>query len=250
MYRLAVFALFCSVVASAQWLEYPTPGIPRTPDGKPDLSGPAPRGADGHPNLNGIWRNIPGSNYLNNLALEMDKAPFQPWAEALFKERQAKNGLGRPSERCLPHGVTDFDALGTPTKFVQTPEVTIIMFESYNHYRQVFTDGRPLPEKHNPAWLGYSVGRWEGDTFVVETSGFNDITWLDDGGHPHTEQLHVTEKFKRLSFGRMDLEITVNDPGAYTRPWKATIPKEIMVDTELIEWICENEKDYAHMVGK
>jgi len=250
MYRLPAAACFCAILAHAQWLEYPTPGIPRTPDGKPNLSAPTPRTADGHPSLNGIWRNVPGRNYLNNLALEMDKAPFQPWAEAVFKERQDKNGLGRPSERCLPHGVTDFDALGTPTKIVQTAEVTIIMFESYNHYRQVFTDGRPLPEKHNPAWLGYSVGRWDGDTFVVDTTGFNDITWLDDGGHPHTEQLHVTERFRRTDFGHMQLEITVDDPGAYTAPWKATIPKELMADTELIEWICENEKDFPHMVGK
>ena len=103
---------------------------------------------------------------------------------------------------------------------------------------------------HNPAWLGYSVGRWDGDTFVVETAGFNDLTWLDDGGHPHTEQLKVTERFHRVNFGRMDLEITVNDPGAYAKPWKATIPKDLLPDTDLIEWICENEKDYSHLVGK
>jgi hypothetical protein len=250
MYKPPLAALLFSSLLSAQWLDYPTPGIPRTPDGKPNLTAPAPRTPDGHISLNGIWRNAPGQNYLNNLALEMDKAPFLPWAEALFKERQDKNGLGRPSERCLPHGVTDFQALGQPTKIIQTPEVTIILFESYNHYRQVFTDGRPTPPVHNPAWLGYSVGRWEGDTFVVETTGFNDITWLDDGGHPHTEQLKVTERFRRTDFGHMELEMTVDDPGAYTKPWKATLRKDLMVDTELIEWICENEKDFPHMVGK
>ena len=250
MHRLLVCAALLGGSLNAQWINYPTPGIPRTADGQPNLTAPVPRTPDGHPSLNGIWQTAPGRNYLNNLALEMNKPPFQPWAEAVFNERQAKNGLGRPSERCLPHGVTDFDALGTPTKIIQTPEVTIILFESYNHYRQVLTDGRPLPDKHNPAWLGYSVGRWDGDTFVVETSGFNDITWLDDGGHPHTEQLHVTERYRRLDFGHMQIEITVDDPGAYTAPWKATIPKQLVPDTELIEWICENEKDYVHLVGK
>ena len=250
MHKLAIGVVLCAMNAAGQWLSFPTPGIPRTPDGKPDLNAPVPRDANGKPSLNGIWRNVPGQNYLNNLALEMDKAPFLPWAEKVFQDRRAVNGLGRPSERCLPHGVTDFNALGTPTKIIQTPEVTVILFESYNHYRQVFTDGRALPEVHNPAWLGYSVGRWDGDVFVVETAGFNDITWLDDGGHPHTEQLKVTERFHRRDFGHMDLEMTIEDPGAYSKPWKATIRKEIMADTELIEWICENEKDYPHMVGK
>jgi hypothetical protein len=128
------------------------------------------------------------------------EVPFTPAARALYEERRANNGKGRPSERCISHGVTDFDALGTPTKIVQTPSVTVILFEAYNHYRQIFTDGRPLPVGPQPAWLGYSVGKWEGNAFVVDTNGLNDYTWLDDGGHPHSEALHVTERFTRRDF--------------------------------------------------
>ena len=246
--RVAAVVLLCGA-ASGQWINLPTPGIPRTADGKPNLRAPAPKTADGRPDLSGIWRTSAGG-YLQNLARDLPEVPFTPWAAALFKERQANNGKGRPSERCLPHGVTDFDALGTPTKFLQMPGVMVILFESYNHYRQVFTDGRALPVEPQPTWLGYSVGKWEGDTLVVDTIGFNDLTWLDDGGLPHGEALHVTERFRRRDFGHLDIQITVEDPQAYTRPWTVTIPKELMPDTELIEWICENEKDYSHLVGK
>ena len=128
--------------------------------------------------------------------------------------------------------------------------MTVILFEAYNHYRQVFTDGRPLPVDPQPAWLGYSVGKWDGNTLVVDTNGLNDQTWLDDGGYPHSEALKVTERFTRRDFGHLDIQITIDDPEAYTRPWTVTIPKELMPDTELIEWMCENEKDLPHLVGK
>lgn len=246
---LLLFLSFWSIPADAQWFSYPIPGTPRTADGKPDLSAPAPSTPDGKPNLSGIWM-TPSGRWLNNLAADGVDVPFTPWARALYQERQANNGKGRPSERCLSHGVTDFDALGTPTKIIQTPAVTVILFEAYNHYRQVFTDGRPLPKDPQPAWLGYSIGKWDGNTFVVDTIGLNDQTWLDDGGHPHSEMLHVTERFTRRDFGHMQIEITIDDPQAYSRPWTVTIPKELMPDTDLIEFICENEKDYAHMVGK
>ena len=248
---LAASVIACAVPASAaaQWIQYPTPGIPRTADGKPNLTAPAPRTPDGKPDLSGIWL-TPSGRWLNDLAADGVAVPFTPRAEALFRERQANNGKGRPSERCLSHGVSDFDALGTPTKIIQTPAVTIVLFEAYNHYRQIFTDGRPLPKDPQPAWLGYSVGKWDGNTFVVDTIGLNDLTWLDDGGHPHSEALHVTERFTRRDFGHMDVQITIDDPQMYTRPWTVTIPKNLMADTELIEFICENEKDYAHMVGK
>jgi hypothetical protein len=238
-----------AVPSAAQWINYPTPDTPRTPDGKPNLSAPAPKTPDGKPDLSGIWI-TPSGRWLNDLAADGVEVPFTPASKALFEERQAANGKGRPSERCLSHGVTDFNALATPTKFIQTPKVTIVLFEAYNHYRQIFTDGRPLPKDPQPAWLGYSAGRWEGSTFVVETTGLNDQTWLDDGGHPHTEALHITERFTRPDFGHMSIQITIDDPKAYTKPWTVTIPKDLMPDTELIEWMCENEKDYAHMVGK
>jgi hypothetical protein len=246
---LIVLSMLWAAPAAAQWFAYPTPGTPRTADGKPNLTAPAPRTPDGKPDLSGIWT-TPSGRWLNNLAADGVEVPFKPWALALFKERQANNGKGRPSERCISHGVTDFDALPTPTKIIQTPAVTVILFEAYNHYRQIFTDGRPLPVDPQPAWLGYSVGKWDGNTLVVNTNGLNDQTWLDDGGYPHSEALKVTERFTRRDFGHMDIQITIDDPEAYTKPWTVTIPKLLMPDTDLIEWMCENEKDLDHLVGK
>lgn len=238
-----------SAVVAAQWIGYPTPGIPRLPNGEPNLSAPAPKTPDGKPDLSGIWQTTSGK-WLVNIAADGIDVPFRPQAKVLFDERQANNGLDRPSGRCISHGVTDFDALGTPTKFIQTPKVTVILFESYNHYRQVMTDGRPLPKDPEPAWLGYSIGRWDGTTFVVETNGLSSKTWLDDGGHPHSDALRVTERFTRRDFGHMDIRITIDDPVMYTKPWDVTMQKRLVVDDELIEWMCENEKDMIHMVGR
>ena len=245
----AALAVITVIPLSAQWPGYKTPGIPRTRDGKVNLSAPVPKAADGKPDLSGIWSTHDGK-YLNNLAADLADVPFQPWAAAVFKQRQEENGKGRPSERCLPHGVTDFDALPLPRKIVQMPGTIVILFETYNQYRQIFTDGRPLPKDPQPTWLGYSSGKWEGDTLVVETGGFNDVTWLDDGGHPHTGALHLTERFRRRDFGHIDLVITVDDPKAYTKPWNANLQLDLLADTELIEFICENEKDFTHLVGK
>lgn len=242
-------ALAGASAASAQWIDVKVPGTPRTADGKPDLHAPTPRTADGKPDLTGIWTTI-DNHWLVNLAADGVEVPFRPAALALYQERQANNWRGRPSERCLPHGVTDFDTLPFPTKFIQTPAVTVILFEAYNTFRQIQTDGRALPVDPQPSWLGYSVGHWEGDTLVADTIGLNDKTWLDDSGHPHTEALHVVERFHRRDFGHMETQITVDDPEAYTRPWTVTIQKSLMPDTELIEFICENEKDYVHLVGK
>ena len=233
----------------AQWLDHPTPGIPRTTDGKPNLSAPAPRTPDGKPDLSGLWRTTNG-RLLQNLGADGVEIPMRPAAAALFRERQDNNGKDRPSGRCISHGVTDFHALNTPTKIVQTPGVTIILFEAYNHYRQILTDGRPLPKDPQPAWLGYSVGRWDGDAFVVESNGLSSVTWLDDGGHPHSDAMKLTERFRRKDFGHLSIEMTIDDSEFYTKPWTVTVFKELMPDTELIEWMCENEKDLAHMVGK
>jgi len=244
-----VMAVASATGASAQWINYPTPGIPRTRAGKPNLSAPAPKTADGKPDLSGLW--VPANgNYLPNLALDGVEVPFQPWAAMLYKERQENHGKGRPSERCLTHGVTDFDALGTPRRFVQTPGMLVILFESYNHWRQIFLDGRPMPKTTQPAYMGYSVGHWEGDTLVVDTTGFNDQGWLDDGGHPQTESLHVTERLRRRNFGHIDLQITIDDPGAYTKPWTVNLSGfNFFADQELMESICE-DRDAPHMVGK
>jgi hypothetical protein len=247
----AILLLANTFPLAAQWMNYPTPGIPRTKDGKPNLAAPTPRARDGRPDFTGIW-SAPGfsTKYLDNLAADGVEVPMQPWAAALYKERLENFGKDRPSGRCLPHSVTDFDAHHMPKKLIQTPDVLVMLFESYHTFRQIFTDGRPLPKDPDPAWFGYSVGRWEKDTLVVETAGINEKTWLDDGGHPHTGALHVTERFRRPDFGHMEVQLTIDDPKAYTKPWTVKIPWVLVPDTELFDWVCENEKDFEHLVGK
>jgi hypothetical protein len=240
-----------SGLASAQWVKVPLPGTPRTPDGKPNLTAPAPKTPDGKPDLSGIWTTNSGK-YLENLAGEGAEVPIQPWAAAIYKERHDTLGRDKPQVRCLPHGAPDAMLVpGYPFKIVQTPGETIILEEEFNQYRQIFTDGRAMPVDPNPAWFGYSIGKWEGDTFVVQTTGFNDGSWLDNGGHPHTDALHLTERFRRRNFGNLELEVTIDDPKAYTKPWKSvTIPFVLLPDTELIEHLCENEKDAPHLLAK
>jgi hypothetical protein len=234
----------------AQWVNVPLPNIPRTPDGKANMKAPTPKAADGKPDLTGIWRN-PDGRYLDNIAVAGVEVPFQPAGAALYKERQETFSKDRPSGRCLPHGIPDAMLVpATPFKILSTPGVTLILFENQGRYRQVFTDGRGFPKEMQPTWLGYSIGKWEGDTFVVDTKGFNDQTWLDDGGHPHSEAYHSIERFRRPDFGHLDLEITIEDPKMYTRPWKSTIHFEFFPDMELMESVCENELDTPHMVGK
>jgi hypothetical protein len=236
--------------AGAQWINLPLAGTPRTPDGKPNLAAPAPKSSDGKPDLSGIWRSADGK-YLGNVAAdEPGGAPFQPWAAAVYKERQENLAKDRPSGHCLPHAVPDGMMVRSgPFKIAQTPGVVFVLYEEFNHYRQIFTDGRSLPSVTSPSWYGYSVGRWEGDTFVVDTAGFNDKSWLDDPGHPHTEAMRVTERFTRRDFGHLEIRITIDDPKAYTRPWTISARFDLMPDTELIENICE-DKDTPHLVGK
>jgi hypothetical protein len=234
----------------AQWVHLALPNTPRLPDGKPNLSAPAPKALNGKPDLSGIWRVATG-RYLQNIAADVVEAPFQPWAATLYKERADALGKGRPSEQCIPHGIPDGMLVrNSPFKMVQTPDELIILYEEFNHFRQIFSDGRGFPPDTTPSWYGYSTGRWEGDTFVAETIGFNDKSWFDDPGHPHSDQLRVTERFQRRDFGHLTIQITFDDPKAYTKPWSATVPFDLLPDTELIESICENEKDHAHIVGK
>ena len=207
MAAAAALVVIASVSLSSQWLRYPTPGTPRLPDGTPNLSAPAPRTADGRPDLTGVWEVLGDlvmptdgrirSKYVYNIGVDLPggTAPFQPWAREVWNARQKALGVGAPSEKCLPHGIPDAMLTRTlPFKLIQTPGVTIILFEEFNNWRQVFTDGRPLPVDPEPAWLGYSVGRWEKDEFVIESAGFNDKSWLDAGGTPHTEALRTTER--------------------------------------------------------
>jgi hypothetical protein len=245
----AVMVLMSAAGLSAQWIRLTLPGIPRTPDGKPDLAAPTPKTSEGKPDLTGIWV-VASGKYLANIAVDGVEVPFRPEAAALYKKRRETNSVGRPTERCLPHSVPDAALVGYPFKIIQTPSQLVVLFEPFIDYRQIFTDGRTLPKDPQPTWMGYSVGKWEGDTLVVDSSGFNDQTWLDDGGHPHSDALHVIERFRRIDFGHMELGITIDDPKMYTKPWTVTVPYNLVPDTELIEYVCENEKDLVHMVGK
>ncbi len=246
---LCAAAVLFAAPAFAQWLDRKTPGIPRTPDGRPDLTAPAPR-KDGHPDLSGIWM-VPGLKYLINIAADLKEVPFQPWAAAEYKQRMDTRGKDDPNNFCLPSIIPEKVAVTSPWKIVEIPGEVIILYESRTIFRQIFTDGRPLPKDANPTWQGYSVGKWEGDDFVVETTGFNGKGWLDTNGHPVTDALHVTERYHRKDYGHMDVAITIDDPKAYTRPWTIHENPELQPDTELIEYICEeNNKDVGHFVGK
>jgi hypothetical protein len=249
---LAACCLMMSAVAGGQWLDHPTAGIPRLPNGKANLAAPMPRKANGQPDLSGIWQ-VPGIRFLLNIAVDLKdvNVPFQPWAAAIYKERVENFGKDDPNNRCLPSIPPEKVGVTSPWKIVEIPGETIILYESRTIFRQIFTDGRSFPKDMQPAWQGYSIGKWEGDTFFVETKGFNDKGWLDTNGHPVTDALHVIERYTRKDFGHMDVAITIDDPKAYTRPWTVIEPAVYQPDTELIEYICEeNNKDPQHIVGK
>lgn len=249
--RLLAALVFASVMcgsASAQWLNHPTPGTPRLPDGRPNLSAPAPRTADGKPDLSGVWRGA-GPLYRFNIAQDLNPEDIQPWAEALFLQRVRDSRKDSPLARCLPVSVPFHDFFNL-VRIVQTPALTVMLYESPNSpHRTIFSDGRELPKDPNPTWLGYSIGRWEGDTFVVTTSGFNDRAWLDSAGHPQTESLRITERLRRRDFGHMDFEITIDDPKAFTRPFTIKTERLLAADTDLLEDVCENERDLRRMSG-
>ena len=244
-------ALLLSVPLAAQWLTYKTPGIPRTPDGKPNLSAPALRTADGKPDLSGIWRGPRNSVYLQNIAADLKPGEIQPWAQEVYQQHVFNLGADSPRAHCLPDPPPYYHLAGM-ARIVQTPALTVIINEGISNSgvtRTIFTDGRGLPEYMDPTWLGYSVGRWEGETLVVTTAGFNDKTWLDFSGHPHSEALRTTERFHRRDFGHMDFEMTLDDPKTFTRPFTLKADKTLVADTELLETICNNEAIAPHLVG-
>jgi hypothetical protein len=260
---ISLIADLLSVPAAAQWIKYPSAGVPHLPDGTPNLAAPTPRAADGKPDLSGIWAprrqalkveqgsvNIPPQ--MANIADGLEGGlPYQPWARALAETRQADKSKDVPSSRCLPLGPLLAHTYLDPRKIVQTPGLLVLLNERDFSYRQIFTDGRPLPEDPNPSWYGYSSGHWDGDTLVVETNGLRDGLWLDFQGDPITASARMTERFRRLNFGALDIEVTIDDPKAYTRPFTVTVHQFLMVDTELLEFVClENEKDQSHLVGK
>lgn len=266
MLRLAVVAsLLLSFPASvdAQWVNYPTAGVPRLPDGTPNLAAPPPRTADGKPNFSGMWQaahllpcndvtlictDLPISAQFRNLGAGLkDGLPYQPWA----KERIAKKGpTDDPYTRCLTPGGPRMYLLPTMKKIVQTPELMIVLNEFNMSYRQIFLDGRPLPVDPNPTWSGYSSGRWEGNTLVVDSIGFRDDQWLDATGSPLTNAARVTERFRRPDYGHLQIEITVDDPKAYTRSWTVMVEQAVVLDTEMLDAVCwENEKDIPHLLN-
>jgi hypothetical protein len=249
--RVLIALLFAcaTAAASAQWLNIRSAGIPRLPNGKPDLSAPAPLDADGKPSISGLW--MPDPRYIGDIARDLKDVPFQPWAQELYRQRRANNSKDDPTGHCMVGGVPRNDAVPYPFRIYQLSGVTLVLYEAVHSYRQIFTDGRELPKDPNPAWLGYSVGKSEGNDFVVTSSGFNDEVWLDNNGHPATSQLRVTERFRRKDFGHMDIEITIDDVKAYTKPWSITLPLTLLPDTELLEYMCyENNRDVDHLVGK
>jgi hypothetical protein len=238
--------------SAAQWQNLPSKGIPRTKDGKPNLTAPAPHKPDHKPDLSGIWQ-APGPKYLRDLAADLKpgEVPMQPWAETLTNERKSLiHAVEESDANCLPQGVPKINATPVPFKIIQDPGVVVVLYEAFDQFRQFFMDGRKPPRDPNPTWLGYSTAKWEGDVLVVDTTGFNGKTWLDQLGHPATDALHVTERFRRSDYGHLEIKVTIDDPKAYTRPWMVTEVMELIPDTELLEFVCnENNRDIPHLVS-
>jgi hypothetical protein len=270
--RLATSFVMVSAAAgvtSAQWLNYPAPGPPRLPTGKVDLSAVAPRTPDGKPDLSGVWQTqlastegkenafvVPGDDprTFNKYALNIladfpsDDLPMLPLAIETMRTN-AERRLPGAAARCLPLGLPIMDVFSySPFKMIQTPGVLVVLYEMDNAHRQIYIDGRKLPFDPQPTWGGYSVGRWEGDTLVVDVAGFNGRTQLDVSGHPHTERMHLHERFHRRDFGHMDLRVTVDDPAMYTKPLSYSVTEVLLPDSDVLETVCnENEKDLAHL---
>ena len=258
----------------AQWLNHPTPGIPRTPDGKPNLSARTPRAADGKPDLSGLWQTepappamleslIPGatngsgdeppSQYFINIFADFKpgEAPLKPATAALLRQLEQTYAKVSPLSHCLPEGMPLAEMAPAPYKIIQTPGMTVMLYERDTTFRQVYTDGRKLPDDPQPTWLGYSVGKWDGDSFVVDTLGFNDRSWLDARAHTHSDAMRMTERFHRLDFGHMEVLLTIDDPTTYTMPFTIKLRQRLLPDSDLLEDFCaENEKDLRHFEGK
>jgi len=255
--------------ANAQWLNYPDPRTPRTKDGKPNLTAPAPR-LNGKPDLSGLWQaeksskqeyeSVLGkgfaelqidvydiSKYALNVfwGLKPEEEPLRPEALAIYKSRAPAD---YPHVRCLPGGIP-LALMVFTFKVIHTTNAIVMLSEAADPPRQIYMDGRPLPNDPFPNWMGYSVGRWQGNTLVVETAGMNDRGWLDAFGHPRSESMHITERYTRRDFGNMDLEITLNDPKYYTRPFSIKTRLQLLPDSDLLEYVCnENEKDRPRLV--
>jgi hypothetical protein len=257
----ATLALLVPAIAFAQWAAHPDARIPRKADGTPDLEAPAPRTADGKPDFTGVWQGfgtlggsaaqtepegaIPRAGFANVGSNMKDPLPLRPEYAALAEQRRAGGGKDNPEAVCLPMGIMQFHTQGAPRKFIQTPDVLVILYEASMGLRQIFTDGREFPsDDPQPWWYGYSVGRWDGDTLVVETRGLRDGEWLDIFGTPLTDAATYTERFRRVNYGRMEIDITVDDPKAYTAPWTVRVNQRIMPEQELLEFVCNENNRY------
>jgi hypothetical protein len=266
-----MFLAIMTTPVAAQWLQHRDPATPRTKDGKPNLSAPAPRASNGTPDLSGVWaaepsddvkRRLSGnaanpldadlqfiSRYALNILADFkpEDEPIRPEAAAIFRQRKEALGKDSPTSHCLP-GAVPFSSLIAPFKIIQTPKVVVMLLEDNNPARQIHTDGRTEPIDPWPSWMGYSVGRWEHDTLNADTMGFNDRSWLDATGHPHGESLHIVERFRRRDFGHMDMALTIDDPQMYTKPFTVKISYRLLPDTDVLESVCaENEKDRIHL---
>ena len=229
--------------AGAQWLNHKTPGVPRKADGKVDLAAPAPRTADGKPDFTGIWASAGGQGELGGLStLRVDPADMKPWARDVQRERGHDYFKGRPDFMCRPSGV-EAESLEREKRILQTPAM-IAVLNANQTYRQIFLDGRTLEKDPAPMWQGFSVGRFEGDALVVESNGFNDSTWLNNVGLPHTEKLRVTERYTRPSLGRLNVDVTFNDPDAYNKPLQFSLRMRLVTDTEMLEEVCEAKQEF------
>jgi hypothetical protein len=274
----AILLVAASTPLAGQWLVHRDPGIPRTRDGKPNLSAPAPRAPNGRPDLSGVWQaeptpademrrifgdvnslSVPGddpltwSKYFLNLLADFkpEESPLRPEAAEKFRRLTANRGRESPTANCLPPGLPEADLGPLPHKIVQTPGLIVIMYEAFNGHRQIYLDRRKSPADPEPLWLGYSVGRWDKETLTVDSGGFNDKSWLDAFGHPHSEDLHIVERFRRRDFGHMDVQLTIEDPRMYTRPFTIKFTDLLVPDSDIGENFCaENEKDRAHIIGR
>jgi hypothetical protein len=255
--------------ARAQWLKYPTAGVPQTADGKPNLAAPAPKDADGKPDFSGIWlsnnincRNqnqnpdslvcgseLPFGKEGFNMGVSLQGGlPYQPWLAALVKERTANKGKDDPHIICLPDNFLRNYSLPHLVKYVQTRGLLVMLDELNANYRQIFTDGRPLPVDPNPSWQGYSSAKWDGNVLVVNSAGFRDDLWIDNAGSVITSAAKVEERIRRLDYGHLDVQVTVDDPKAYTKPWTVTLHQRVALNTDLVDEIClEDQKDTPHL---
>src|SRR4030095_3504850 len=271
---ILVFVAILSSTVYAQWPKFSPPSVPKTADGKVNMTAPAPRAPDGKPDLSGVWETIqgrrgggpapvaaagtgelpPSGSLFGNIGDQVPGgAPYQPWAAELVKKRMADNSKDNPDAHCLPMGVMQMTSHPYPKKIIQTASEVILIYEGLaTTVREVFLDGRTLPKDAEPWWNGYSTGRWEGDTLVVETVGFMDDGWLDVRGSPFTSAGKLTERFRRPNYGSLVIEVTVDDPKAYTKPFTATVNNRLLPDTQLIEFVCidKSAQHYAGADGK